>query len=258
MRNMIKRSSLLVLSLVFIFSLAITATELKEAEVLEVADGDTIRVRIVDDSGMMNTSLRYIGIDTPETHGGVEYYGREATNYNKALVEDRTVWLEIGKEARDKYGRLLAYVYLDPAQKSMVNAILAAQGFAEVMTIKPNDKFAELFERLVNNAKEGKRGQWGEKDTENNWEKTKDPGEDKSKPVEGVDSCLEILNNSSQGDFEDITGIGEGIAERLVNAQPFGPCNSLGCIETNLKAVSYVGGGRAEDLLEHLCPDLAE
>ena len=256
---MVKRSTLMVLSLILILSFTLTATELKEAEVLEVTDGDTIRVRIEDESGMLNTSLRYIGIDTPETYGGVEYYGKEATNYNKNLVADKTVWLEIGVEREDKYGRLLAYVYLDPAQKSMVNAILAAQGYAEVMTIEPNDKYADLFEELVNNAKEGKRGQWAEKtETGNDWQGTEDPVDNQAEPVEGADKCIEALSNATQEDFEDISGIGEGIAERLVDAQPFGPCNSLGCIETNLMEVSYVGEGRADDLLEHFCSEIVE
>jgi len=255
---MIKKSSLLVFSLLLIFSFTVTATALKEAEVLEVTDGDTIRVRIEDESGILNTSLRYIGIDTPETHGGVEYYGREAANYNKNLVGDKTVWIEVGEEEQDKYRRLLAYVYLDPARKSMVNAILAAQGYAEVMTISPNDKYADLFKDLVRDARGGKRGQWGKKDTESNWEKTEEPEEDKSKPVAGVDSCLEVLNNATQEDFEDISGIGEGIAERLVNAQPFEDCNSTDCLNDLLQEVSYVGPTRSEDILTHFCPDLVE
>lgn len=254
---MIKRSTLLVLSLVLILTLTVTATELKQAEVLEVYDGDTIRVRIDKEPGILNTSLRYIGIDTPEVHGGVEYYGKEATAYNKNLVSDKTVWVEVGEEEQDKYGRLLAHVYLDPAKKSMVSAILAAQGYAEVMTIPPNDKYADLFEDLVNDAKEGKRGQWAERvEMESRSQETKDPGDGKTEPVEGVDSCIEVLNNASQKDFEDISGIGEGIAERLVNAQPFGPCNSVGCIETNLMEVSYVGEVRSKDLLEHFCPEI--
>lgn len=114
-----------------IFTFTVTATELKQAQVVDVIDGDTIEVK--SKSGI--TDVRYIGIDTPETHGEVERYGKEATNYNRSLVGNKTVWLEIGEEARDKYGRLLAYVYLDPAKKSMVNAILVAQGYAEVMII---------------------------------------------------------------------------------------------------------------------------
>lgn len=254
-----KRISLLILSLVLILSFTVTATELKEAEVLKVTDGDTIRVRIDKESGILNTSLRYIGIDTPEVHGGVEYYGREATTYNKNLVGGKTVWLEIGQEREDKYGRILAYAYLDPAKKSMVNAILAAQGYAEVMTIPPNDKYADLFEKLVNDAKQGNRGQWGEEDTDSNWEETKDTETSKyTESVKGVDSCLEVLNSATQEDFENISGIGEGIAERLVNTQPFGPCNSVGCIETNIQEVSYVGEVRSKDLLKHFCSDLLE
>nr|AGF93114.1 secreted protein containing Staphylococcal nuclease (SNase-like) domain protein [uncultured organism] len=239
-----KKISLLVLSLVLIFAITVTATELKEAEVVRVIDGDTLEARLK----VGTAKIRYIGIDTPETHGKVERYGKEASGYNKSLVGDKTVWLEIGEEARDKYGRLLAYVYLDPAKKSMVNAILAAQGYAEVMTIPPNVKFADTFKELVKNAREGNRGLWSEEDSEQN----------NSEPVTGAGSCIEVLNNTSQEGFEDISGIGEGIAERLVNAQPFGPCKSVGCIKTDLREVSYVGKGRADDLLEHLCPEIIE
>jgi len=256
---MTRRFFLLILSLILILSFTVTATDLKEAEVLEVYDGNTIRVRIDKDQGILNTSLRYIGIDTPEIHGGVEYYGREATNYNKELVGGKTVWVKVGEKEQDKYGRLLAHVYLDSAKKSLVSAILAAQGYAEVMTIPPNDKYAGLLTELVNEAREGKRGQWaGKAEMESSWQGTEDPVVDKAEPVEGADNCIEVLNKATQEDFEDISGIGEGVAERLINAQPFGPCNSLGCIETNLMEVSYVGKGRANDLLEHFCPEIAE
>ncbi len=156
---MIKKSSLLIFSLILILSFTITATELKQAQVVRVIDGDTIEVQM--ESG--TTDVRYIGIDTPETHGEVERYGKEASNYNKDLVGNKTVWLEIGKEARDKYGRLLAYVYLDPAKKAMVNAILVAQGYAKVMTIPPDVKFADTFKKLAKNARKGKRGLWSKR-----------------------------------------------------------------------------------------------
>jgi len=241
---MIKRSSLLVLSLVLILSFTVTATELKQAQVVRVIDGDTIEVKL--EAG--TTDVRYIGIDTPETHGGVELYGEEASSYNENLVGDKTVWLEIGVQSTDKYGRLLAYVYLDPAKKAMVNAILVAQGYAEVMTIPPNVKFADTFKELVEDAREGKRGLWSEED----------PGESNGETVSGVDDCVEVLNNASQEDFEDVYGIGEGMAKRLVDAQPFEDCGDVDCIRNNLDGVAYVGEKRSEDILKHFCPKIVE
>jgi len=239
-----KRYSLVVLSLVLILSFTLTATELKQAKVVRVIDGDTIEVKLEANTA----DVRYIGIDTPETHNGVEHYGKEATEYNKALVGDRTVWLEIGEEARDKYDRLLAYVFLDPAQKSMVNAILVAQGYAEVMTIAPNDKHADLFEELSTDAESDSRGMWAE---------NKEEGDDTA-TNESVASCQAALNETTQEDFEEVYGIGEGIAGRLVESQPYEGCNSVECLRDRLKEVSYVGATRSEDVLKHFCPELLE
>ncbi|MBS3788526.1 thermonuclease family protein [Candidatus Bipolaricaulota bacterium] len=133
-----KQISLLVLSLVLTLSFTVTATELKEAKVVSVIDGDTIKVRLKTGT----TEVRYTGIDTPETRGEVERYGEEAKNYNKNLVADKTVWLELGEKERDQEDRLLAYVYLDKAKKSMVNAILLAQGYAEALTNSSSDGVA--------------------------------------------------------------------------------------------------------------------
>jgi len=241
---MIRKTVFLILSLILILSFTLTAAELKQAEVVRVIDGDTIEVKL--EAG--TTDVRYIGIDTPETHGKVERYGKEATIYNKALVGDKTVWLEIGVQSTDKYGRLLAYVYLDPAKKSMVNAILAAQGYAEVMTIPPNVKFADTFKELVRSAREDKRGLWSKEDSSTN----------NSEQVSGVGDCVEVLNSATQGDFEKISGIGEGIAKRLLDAQPFEDCNSTDCLNDLLQEVSYVGPTRSEDILTHFCPDLVE
>lgn len=74
----------------------------------------------------------------------------------------------------------------------------------------------------------------------------------------GVAGCQEALSNASQEDFEKISGIGEGIAERLVDAQPFENCSSSDCLNDLLQEVSYVEPTRAEDILNHFCPDLVE
>ncbi|MFP3953125.1 MAG: thermonuclease family protein [Candidatus Acetothermia bacterium] len=180
---MIKESSLLVLILTLLVTFTLTATESKQAQVTRVIDGDTIKVKM--ESGLIDT-VRYIGIDTPETHGEVEEYGEEASSYNKALVANKTVWLEIGEEARDKYDRLLAYIYLDPAMKSMVNAILVAQGYAETLHIPPNSKYAEVFSELEASARSLGLGMWAGKEAE-------------TVPEDGPCSCTEDLNCS---DFE--------------------------------------------------------
>jgi micrococcal nuclease len=125
-------------------------------QVLRVIDGDTIRVRI----GNREERVRYIGMNTPELHHpekGLEPFGREAAESNRALVGDQTVRLELDVQERDKYGRLLAYVYLGD---TMVNAELVANGYAQVMTIPPNVRHQDLFLKLQREARLLQLGLW--------------------------------------------------------------------------------------------------
>jgi micrococcal nuclease len=132
------------------------------AKVTHVVDGDTIDVELADGG---DDTVRYIGIDTPETvkpGTPVQCGGPEAHQVNERLVGGRTVTLRFDAERRDVYGRLLAYVYLPPDRPGgrplFVNAELARRGLARTLTIPPNDSFAALFARLADRA--GVRG-WG-------------------------------------------------------------------------------------------------
>jgi len=156
---MFKKSSLVVLFFVLPFAFTVTASALQKAEVTRVVDGDTIEVRFPDGR---SEKVRYIGMNTPEVYGGTECFGKKASAYNKALVSDKTVWLEMDVEKRDKYSRLLAYVYLDPNGDAMVNAILVAQGYAQMATYPPNVKYVDLFRKLQRGAREDARGLWSE------------------------------------------------------------------------------------------------
>ena len=129
------------------------------AKVTRVFDGDTVEI----DNG---ESVRYIGIDTPETHHPyrpVEFLGREATKVNKALVEGKKVYLEFDIQKRDRYGRLLAYVFLEDG--TFINAELVRLGYAQTLTIPPDVKYTELFRKLTREARENKRGLWQETET---------------------------------------------------------------------------------------------
>jgi micrococcal nuclease len=129
------------------------------AKVIRVYDGDTIKI----DNG---ESVRYIGIDTPETHHPyrpVEFLGKEATEVNKNLVGGKKVYLELDIQKRDKYGRLLAYIFLPDG--TFVNAELARLGYAYTMTIPPNVKYTELFRKVAREAREKKRGLWQKTET---------------------------------------------------------------------------------------------
>jgi micrococcal nuclease len=113
-------------------------------------------------------TVRYIGIDTPETvkpDTPVECGGPRAHEVNERLVGGRTVTLRFDAERRDVYGRLLAYVYLPRtglgAPPLFVNAELVRRGLARTLTIPPNNSFAELFARLAARAGAAGRGLWG-------------------------------------------------------------------------------------------------
>src|SRR5512132_2873827 len=120
-----------------------------EGPVVRVVDGDTIHVRI----GERVEKVRYIGVNTPEVHHprkGEEPGGREAARVNDALVAHRRVRLELDVQSRDRYGRLLAYVWVGDV---MVNAELVRQGYAQVMTVPPNVRYGDLFLRLQREAR---------------------------------------------------------------------------------------------------------
>lgn len=130
------------------------------ATVESVTDGDTIRV----DIGGASTPVRLIGIDTPETHGqgGLrECFGSEASKRTSALLPAGTrVRLVRDVEPRDRYGRLLAYVYR-AGDGVFVNLRLAEEGFAAPLTIPPNVAHRDDFVAAAADAREASKGLWG-------------------------------------------------------------------------------------------------
>jgi micrococcal nuclease len=119
-------------------------------------DGDTIDVSIAG----QNATVRYIGVDTPETvdpRQPVGCYGHEASAFNKMLVEGENVELEKDVSETDRFGRLLRYVFVDG---QMVNEMLVRDGYAVVGTYPPDVKFQERFLMLQREAREAGRGLW--------------------------------------------------------------------------------------------------
>jgi micrococcal nuclease len=129
------------------------------AVVTRVVDGDTVVVR----TGGRVERVRYIGVDTPEDvkpGTPVECYSERAAAENRRLVERRPVTLRFDAERRDRYGRLLAYVYRRP-NADFVNAELVRRGYARTLRIPPNDAHAALFARLAADARRRHVGLWG-------------------------------------------------------------------------------------------------
>jgi micrococcal nuclease len=125
----------------------------KSARVERVVDGDTIRLAGVG-------PVRLIGVDTPETYGGrVECFGPEATRYVSGLLpRGARVRYTVGEEPRDRYGRLLVYLYMPDG--AALNHVLVTAGYARTLTIPPNDRYARVFERAERGARLGKSGMW--------------------------------------------------------------------------------------------------
>jgi micrococcal nuclease len=150
--------------LVINFSKQINLTHLSydkpghQYSVRHVVDGDTIELS----SGEM---VRYIGIDTPEIRekAGAKWvyepkpYAEEAAAFNKKLVEGKVVKLEFDVQKKDKYNRLLCYVY---AGDAIVNIEMVRAGFALMYTYPPNVKYSQKFLDAQKDARENKRGLW--------------------------------------------------------------------------------------------------
>lgn len=129
-----------------------------EGRVVKVVDGDTIHVLV----GGRREKVRYIGVDTPETHHPtkpVQCFGRAASAFNARLVGGARVRLVRDVEERDRFGRLLAYVYR-ARDGLFVNAELARLGYARPLTIPPDVRHAARFAALSRQARQAGRGLW--------------------------------------------------------------------------------------------------
>jgi micrococcal nuclease len=138
--------------------------------VTRVLDGDTLDVKL--DGGARR--VRLIGVDTPETRENTKLardvrrtgrsrealleLGRTAAAFTRDAVLGREVRLELDVERRDRYGRVLAYVWLSDGR--LLNAELLREGHAMLMTVPPNVRHVDLFRRLQTEAREARRGMW--------------------------------------------------------------------------------------------------
>jgi len=129
--------------------------------VTKVIDGDTFWAN--NDTKDV-VKVRLIGVDAPESKNvfkkKIGYYGKEAKAYLTKMLSGKNVKLVCDVDSLDQYGRTLAYVYLEDG--TFVNADLMRNGYAMLMTIPPNVKFADEFLKLQKEARENNRGLWKE------------------------------------------------------------------------------------------------
>ena len=127
--------------------------------VVKVVDGDTIDVVV----NGVEMRVRYIGMDTPEVHSGVEWLGPESSAANSALVAGKEVVLEKDVSETDQYGRALRYVWVhEDSGWLLVNLELIRQGFASVTTYPPDVKYVDaLYLAAQADAQTAGLGRWG-------------------------------------------------------------------------------------------------
>lgn len=139
-----------------------------EAKIISVTDGDTVTARINN----KDYELRMIGVDTPETvHPSkpVAFYGKEASEFSKNKLRGKTVYLEKDVSERDRYNRILRYVWLskpanpkkpsfEDVRDKMFNGILLRDGYANLATLPPDVKYLNYFQKIARTAETNQIG----------------------------------------------------------------------------------------------------
>ena len=164
----------LIISVVFLLTLLASPLHAQQTTtVTRIVDGDTLKVFYLEGE----ESIRLIGIDTPESRVNkktkkdakrsgqdvetIIAMGKRATEYVESLVKPGDlITIEFDVQERDRYERLLGYVYLSDGK--MLNEEIIKAGYANVMTIPPNVKYEDRFLKAYQEAREDKRGLWEE------------------------------------------------------------------------------------------------
>jgi micrococcal nuclease len=154
-----KNFFVVILLINFIFMLQ---SEMIEAFVYKHVDGDTLYIQIENPPGFLNETekVRMIGIDTPETvhpQKPVEFFGKEASEYTKSMLLNKTIYIDFDDTYRDYYQRLLVYIYLENG--TFFNKQIVKDGYAFAY-IKYKFKYKDEFVEAENYAKENKLGLW--------------------------------------------------------------------------------------------------
>jgi len=158
----------------FLFTSACARKEADYYKVTEIHDGDTISIITESFLGILvkTERIRLIGIDAPEL--AQEPWGRRAKNHLRKLIKesDWQVKIEFDIQKKDRYGRLLAYLW--DRQGRMINYMMIRDGYAMVYTVPPNVKYSELFVEAQRLARQERKGLWREDglvETPSEWRK---------------------------------------------------------------------------------------
>ncbi len=150
-------------------------------EMVRVTDGDTLVLKI----GRKEEKVRLIGVDTPEKYSSdklerdletsglseeeMKRLGEQASNETTEFLKNKLLYLELDTSERDRYGRLLVYVYYSDSQGTWVfdkqtfkqlNFELVKSGWADALTVPPNVKYAEIYVSASQEARAKKLGMW--------------------------------------------------------------------------------------------------
>ncbi|MEW9697842.1 thermonuclease family protein [Paenibacillus sp. SI8] len=157
------RTWIIVLSLFMMFSITAgcaskptSSTGRERVTVERIVDGDTFEATLKG----KKEKVRLIGVDTPETkkpNTPVMFYGKEASAYTKKRLEKQTVELEYDVEKKDRYDRILAYVWIGD---ELLNRTLIQEGYARMATFPPNVKYVDAFKKDQEEARNKKKGLW--------------------------------------------------------------------------------------------------
>jgi micrococcal nuclease len=158
-----------------------------------------------------------IGVDTPETvkpGTPVQPYGQEASDFTKKMLTGKKVKLVTDVQEKDRYGRLLAYVYLEDG--TFYNEYLLQEGYAQVMTIPPNVKYADHFVQVQKRAREQNKGLWGLEPDQSNQAATKPKD---TAPNKQATSPSTDLNNTEDLHKLYVDEQGRGLIKGNINSK---------------------------------------
>jgi micrococcal nuclease len=159
LENFYKNLEVIVLSiLISLNSSGIFQSDIPENKVIKVIDGDTIEIY----QNQKIEKIRMIGLNTPETvapNKDIECYGIEASSKLKDLLQGKIVKLESDEtqENKDKYNRLLRYVFLDGKN---INQKMIEEGYGFEYTFKKPYRYQKEFKLSESIAKEKNLGLW--------------------------------------------------------------------------------------------------